>query len=138
MRAYFVDGASAAEVAARFGYAASTVVAMVRDFTPEAGEFVIDRRPGPRVAPSKLAARESDGTGPESAIKTTERHIHRAIAPSSGLTPGPAVRTTSRHKPNRTATRHLFTRETRAKRPKTRAIPTQTSAINAEQPELGI
>ncbi len=58
LRAYFVDGASAAEVAARFGYAASTVVAMVRDFTPEAGEFFIDRRPGPRVAPSKLAARE--------------------------------------------------------------------------------
>jgi transposase len=58
LRAYFVDGASAAEVAARFGYAASTVVAMVRDFTPEAGEFFKDRRPGPRVAPSKLAARE--------------------------------------------------------------------------------
>jgi hypothetical protein len=30
---------------------------MVRDFTPVAGEFFIERRPGPRVAPVKLAAR---------------------------------------------------------------------------------
>ncbi|MCA1680431.1 MAG: hypothetical protein LC777_16495 [Actinobacteria bacterium] len=58
LRAYFVEDASAAEVAERFGYAPSTVVAMVRDFTPEAGEFFLDRRPGPRVAPAKLAARE--------------------------------------------------------------------------------
>ncbi len=58
LRAYFVEQASAADVAARFGYAPSTVVAMVRDFTTDAGEFFIERRPGPRVAPSKLAARE--------------------------------------------------------------------------------
>jgi hypothetical protein len=58
LRAYFVEDASAAVVAERFGYAPSTVVAMVRDFTPEAGEFFVDRRPGPRVAPAKLAARE--------------------------------------------------------------------------------
>jgi transposase len=58
LRAYFVEDASAAQVAERFGYAPSTVVAMVRDFTPEAGEFFLDRRPGPRVAPSKVAARE--------------------------------------------------------------------------------
>ena len=58
LRAYFVEGASAAEVAGRFGYAQSTVVAMVRDFTSEPGEFFIARRPGPRVAPAKLAARE--------------------------------------------------------------------------------
>jgi transposase len=58
LRAYFVESASAAEVAARFGYASSTVVAMVRDFSDDAGEFFIDRRPGPRVAPAKLAARE--------------------------------------------------------------------------------
>ena len=31
---------------------------MVRDFSADAGEFFIERRPGPRVAPSKLAARE--------------------------------------------------------------------------------
>ena len=58
LRAYFVEGLSAALVAERFGYATSTVVAMVRDFTPDAGLFFIERRPGPRVAPAKLAARE--------------------------------------------------------------------------------
>jgi hypothetical protein len=58
LRAYFVEDASAAEVAQRFGYAASTVVAMVRDFTPETDAFFVDRRPGPRVAPAKLAARD--------------------------------------------------------------------------------
>jgi hypothetical protein len=58
LRAYFVEDAPAAVVAERFGYAPSTVVAMVRDFGADAGEFFIERRPGPRVAPSKLAARE--------------------------------------------------------------------------------
>ena len=58
MRAYFVEGASAATVAERFGYAPSTVVAMVRDFTPDADAFFIERRPGPRVAPAKQAARD--------------------------------------------------------------------------------
>lgn len=58
LRAYFVEQASAADVAARFGYAPSTVVAMVRDFTADAGEFFVVRRPGPRVAPAKLAARD--------------------------------------------------------------------------------
>jgi hypothetical protein len=58
LRAYFVEDATAAQVAARFGYAPGSVVAMVRDFTPEAGEFFIERRPGPRVAPAKAAARE--------------------------------------------------------------------------------
>lgn len=58
MRAYFVEGASAQAVAERFGYAPSTVVAMVRDFTPDAGAFFLERRPGPRVAPAKQAARD--------------------------------------------------------------------------------
>ena len=58
LRAYFVEDATAEQVAARFGYAPSTVVAMVRDFTPEAGAFFIERRPGPRVAPAKVAARD--------------------------------------------------------------------------------
>jgi len=58
MRAYFVEGASAADVGARFGYAASTVVAMVRDFDPDPAVFFLERRPGPRVAPSKVAARD--------------------------------------------------------------------------------
>jgi hypothetical protein len=58
LRAYFVEDATAEQVAARFGYAPSTVVAMVRDFAPEAGAFFIERRPGPRVAPAKVAARD--------------------------------------------------------------------------------
>lgn len=58
LRAYFVEDAPATVVAERFGYAPSTVVAMVRDFTADAGEFFIERRPGPRVAPAKQAARE--------------------------------------------------------------------------------
>lgn len=57
LRAYFVEGASAVEVAQRFGYAPSTVVAMVRDFRGDAGEFFAERRPGPRIAPAKQAAR---------------------------------------------------------------------------------
>jgi hypothetical protein len=58
LRAYFVEGASAAVVARRFGYAPSTVVAMVRDFSADPDVFFIERRPGPRIAPAKLAARE--------------------------------------------------------------------------------
>jgi len=58
LRAYFVEGASAVAVAERFGYAPSTVVAMVRDFAPDTEAFFVDRRPGPRVAPAKVAARE--------------------------------------------------------------------------------
>jgi DNA-binding MarR family transcriptional regulator len=56
LRAYFVEDAPAAVVAERFGYAPSTVVAMVRDFSADAGEFFIERRPGPRVAPSKCSS----------------------------------------------------------------------------------
>jgi len=58
MRAYFVEDQSAAVVAERFGYAPSTVVAMVRDFAPEETAFFRERKPGPRVAPSKTAARD--------------------------------------------------------------------------------
>ncbi|MGH9118111.1 MAG: hypothetical protein ACRD0A_09640, partial [Acidimicrobiales bacterium] len=57
LRAYFVEGATAADVAGRFGYAASTVVAMVRDFSADAASFFVTHRPGPRVAPAKEAAR---------------------------------------------------------------------------------
>lgn len=57
LRAYFVEGATAAEVAARFGYATSTVVAMARDFTADPASFFLTHRPGPRVAPAKEAAR---------------------------------------------------------------------------------
>jgi hypothetical protein len=57
LRAYFLDGHTAAAVAARFGYATSTVVAMARDFTAEPSSFFLAHRPGPRVAPAKEAAR---------------------------------------------------------------------------------
>lgn len=56
LRAYFVEGHTAADVAARFGYATSTVVAMVRDFRPEPSAFFLAHRPGPRAAPAKAAA----------------------------------------------------------------------------------
>jgi len=58
LRAYFVEDATAVQVAERLGYAPSTVVAMVRDFTADADVFFSERRPGPRVAPSKIAARD--------------------------------------------------------------------------------
>lgn len=57
LRAYFVEGHTAADVAARFGYATSTVVAMARDFRAEPSSFFLAHRPGPRVAPAKDAAR---------------------------------------------------------------------------------
>ncbi|MGH9152203.1 MAG: hypothetical protein ACRD03_07385 [Acidimicrobiales bacterium] len=57
LRAYFVEGATAAEVARRFGYATATVVAMVRDFSADPASFFVTHRPGPRVAPAKEAAR---------------------------------------------------------------------------------
>ncbi|MGH9285719.1 MAG: hypothetical protein ACRD0M_08600, partial [Acidimicrobiales bacterium] len=57
LRAYFVEGHTAVDVAARFGYAASTVVAMARDFTADPSSFFLTHRPGPRVAPAKEAAR---------------------------------------------------------------------------------
>jgi transposase len=57
LRAYFVEGLSAAEAAARFGYTEATVAAMARDFRAGDRAFFVDRRPGPRVAPAKDAAR---------------------------------------------------------------------------------
>jgi len=58
LRAYVVEGATAAQAAERFGYAPATMVALVRDFRPEQAQFFLARRPGPRVAPAKQAARE--------------------------------------------------------------------------------
>jgi len=57
LRAYFLEGATAPEAAERFGYAPSTMVAMVRDFAPEARAFFVERRPGPKRSPAKEAAR---------------------------------------------------------------------------------
>ena len=87
LRAYFVEDATAAQVAARFGYAPSTVVAMVRDFTPAAGEFFIERRPGPRVAPAKVAARD------EVLRLRAAGHSVTEITHALALTPTPLNRT---------------------------------------------
>jgi hypothetical protein len=58
LRAYFLEGLTAAQAAARFGYAEASVQAMARDFRAGDRGFFIDRRPGPRVAPAKQAARD--------------------------------------------------------------------------------
>jgi transposase-like protein len=57
LRAYFAEGAAAAEVAGRFGVAPSTVAAMVRDFRAGDTQFFVERHPGPQTAPAKDAAR---------------------------------------------------------------------------------
>ena len=57
LRAYFLEGATAAQAAARFGYAESSVQAMVRDFRAGDRDFFARRRPGPATAPAKQAAR---------------------------------------------------------------------------------
>lgn len=59
LRAYFVEGASASEVAARLGYTRATVEALVRDYrNGRLGELFIQPRPGPKSQPKKDAARE--------------------------------------------------------------------------------
>src|ERR687897_18745 len=58
LRAYFLEGATAAQAAARFGYAEASVQAMVRDFRRGDRDFFAPRRPGPRIAPAKQAARD--------------------------------------------------------------------------------
>ena len=58
LRAYFVEGVTAAEAGARFGYTTATMQAMVRDFRGGDRDFFVARRPGPRTAPAKRAARD--------------------------------------------------------------------------------
>lgn len=57
LRAYLLDGASAAEVASRFGYTTSSVTSMARDFRAGRRDFFTTARPGPKTAPAKDAAR---------------------------------------------------------------------------------
>lgn len=57
LRAYFVEGMPAAEVAARWGYTTSAFESVVRDFRAGDREFFVERRPGPRTSPGKDAAR---------------------------------------------------------------------------------
>lgn len=57
LRAYLVEGATAAEVADRFGYTPQSLRALVKDW--RAGKLVLfaDPKPGPKRAPAKQAAR---------------------------------------------------------------------------------
>jgi transposase len=57
LRAYFVEGLSAADAAARFGYTTAAFESVVRDFRAGDREFFVERRPGPKTAPGKDAAR---------------------------------------------------------------------------------
>jgi transposase len=57
LRAYFVDGESAAAVAARFGYTAATVETLVRDWRAGRLSLFASSRPGPRRQPKKDRAR---------------------------------------------------------------------------------
>ncbi len=58
MRAYLLEGRSAAEVAAAFGYSLATLHSLVRDFRVGRREFFVSSRPGPKRAPGKERARE--------------------------------------------------------------------------------
>jgi hypothetical protein len=57
LRAYFVEGRPAAEVAAALGYTTAAFESVVRDFRAGDRDFFIERRPGPKTAPGKDAAR---------------------------------------------------------------------------------
>lgn len=59
LRAYFVEGVSAAEAAARLGYTRASVEALVRDYRKgRLGELFMAPRSGPKRQPKKDAARE--------------------------------------------------------------------------------
>jgi transposase len=57
LRAYLLEGLTAAEAASRFGYTAASVASMVRDFRAGRRDFFTDTKPGPKSAPAKDAAR---------------------------------------------------------------------------------
>jgi transposase len=57
LRCYFVEGASAQQVAARFGYTRATVETLVRDYRAARLELFTSSRPGPRSEPKKDNAR---------------------------------------------------------------------------------
>ena len=59
LRAYFVEGASAADIAERLRYTRASVEALVRDYRKgRLGELFVAPRPGPKRQPKKDAARE--------------------------------------------------------------------------------
>ena len=58
LRAYFVDGASTAEVVQRFGYTPGSFRVLAHHFRRSKPEFFRDLKPGPRSQPKKDAVRE--------------------------------------------------------------------------------
>ncbi|PZS21768.1 MAG: hypothetical protein DLM61_27410 [Pseudonocardiales bacterium] len=58
LRAYFVEGATAQEVAERLGYTRASVETLVRDYRHGRLELFGSPRPGPKRQPKKDAARE--------------------------------------------------------------------------------
>jgi len=58
LRAYFVQGLTAAQVAQRSGYSVAAVNSAVRDFRAGRRRFFTPAKPGPRRAPAKDAARD--------------------------------------------------------------------------------
>jgi transposase len=57
LRCYFVEGASAEQVAQRFDYTRATVETLVRDYRAARLELFASSRPGPRTEPKKDSAR---------------------------------------------------------------------------------
>lgn len=57
LRAYFVEGKPAAEVADLLGLSTQAVESAVRDFRAGDDDFFVERRRGPKMAPAKEAAR---------------------------------------------------------------------------------
>ena len=57
LRCYFVEGASAEQVAQRFDYTRATVETLVRDYRAARLELFASSRPGPRTEPKKDTAR---------------------------------------------------------------------------------
>lgn len=86
LRAYLLEGASAAEVAFRFGITVSTVATMVRDFRAGDTTFFVDRHPGPRRAPAKEAARDE--------VLRLRQHGRSITEITRALTEGPTRSTT--------------------------------------------
>jgi transposase len=85
LRAYFVDGESAAAVAERFGYTAATVETLVRDWRAGRLSLFASSRPGPRRQPKKDRARSlalalrAEGRS----LRQIERALRAADAPLS-------------------------------------------------------
>src|SRR6266545_4565617 len=90
LRAYFLEGTTAAQAAARFGYAQASVQAMVRDFRAGDRAFFARRRQAGRPRPGAAAARgrplgHPDRAGPGRHAHPAEPHRGVGAAPRRGL-----------------------------------------------------